>query len=1057
MIVNLLTRSAFCCAALLSVALFSGCPSEEAEPAAENGCQSDADCSSGRCNLDANICVTCLIDSDCGDGLVCNANTNTCVESAPCVSDNDCAGGYCDASKGQCVECVTTSQCESGVCSGGFCTPGAACSSDADCGDQVCDTHGNCVECYDNSHCASGVCNLQASVCIPGCTDNDITEPNNDAMSSSTPMLASGTTHAGSICPGNADYFKIEAEGSVEVHLTYNRSAGQLTLRLLDDTSAHAPITSGGNSNSGLTFSQSGLSGTYYIEVVGVNLAADVPYQLTALVETGEDDCAAIDADDVSNNNYDTATEISADGQNRAGSICGEDVDWYKLVLNSGPNLHAQALLTTAQEELQQCGPGGCPVNNDGEEITPCPSNQTFINAVKGNPITVADLAATGPYYLKVTSKMNEDTTYQLKVVADSTQVDNCVQVDTEPNGSILTARPITPGAPAVTGSLCDFGPSDPDQDYYTFTANELDDADIDVITISGDSVTHQVLNESGGNVSDLTDLAAGTYYVAVLDDFGGTSGQTSASYTMSVTLTPEPSADPCSEDDLTEPVAINADGSPYGGVVCTGDEDTFALTVSGQGTVSLDVTFGHDLADINVEVQNADGQVVAAANSTTDNEQAEWGAVAGTYTVVLRVAAINAEYANYTLIASLNDCEEDAYEPNDTPEAAQPLSNSTVEGARCSGDDDYYSVNLMQDDVLSVTVEGSAEELSLSLVDATSAVIQNGTSSGTTQSLNYTALTEGTYYLRVSGTSENRITYTLTSTITSTGCVDDGAEPNESLADATLIDASTVASGQASFSNMTVCSDFEDSWTDYYKFDLSAAKQAAFTVTSATPDNEIGLVIYEVTEANFYGAHELLYVDTVIGGSETINGYLNEPGTYAISVINWSNEVDAQYDLDITFTDRASTGCVNDRFDSFTSSSDASNVPDNNTASRAVSLSAETPWNLEMSDLQICAGDADWFRLFPASGETITIDVLYTYTDLYADDVDLALFITDTTNCPGFVDDDTGLCNVAESISVDDDENLSYIVPEDYQTYYVRVKGFNQSENNYDLNISVD
>ena len=117
------------------------------------------------------------------------------------------------------------------------------------------------------------------------------------------------------------------------------------------------------------------------------------------------------------------------------------------------------------------------------------------------------------------------------------------------------------------------------------------------------------------------------------------------------------------------------------------------------------------------MEVQNADGQVVAAANSTTDNEQAEWGAVAGTYTVVLRVAAINAEYANYTLIASLNDCEEDAYEPNDTPVAAQPLSNSTVEGARCSGDDDYYSVNLMQDDVLSVTVEGSAEELSLSLV----------------------------------------------------------------------------------------------------------------------------------------------------------------------------------------------------------------------------------------------------------------------------------------------------------------------------------------------------
>ena len=38
----------------------------------------------------------------------------------------------------------------------------------------------------------------------------------------------------------------------------------------------------------------------------------------------------------------------------------------------------------------------------------------------------------------------------------------------------------------------------------------------------------------------------------------------------------------------------------------------------------------------------------------------------------------------------------------------------------------------------------------------------------------------------------------------------------------------------------------------------------------------------------------------------------------------------------------------------------------------------------------------------------------------------------------------------------VDDDESLSYLVPESYQTYYVRVIGFNQSENDYDISISV-
>ena len=183
------------CVFALSMALgFTGCPSDAA-PDETNGCQADADCGAGRCNMTTKECVTCLSDSDCGEGMVCNANNNMCVESAPCASDSDCASGYCDATKSQCVECLTTSHCDTGVCSGGFCVPGAACTSDAEFGDEFCDTHGNCVECYENSHCPSGACNLQTLVCIPGCNDSDITEPNNDVISTATTDLASGTTH----------------------------------------------------------------------------------------------------------------------------------------------------------------------------------------------------------------------------------------------------------------------------------------------------------------------------------------------------------------------------------------------------------------------------------------------------------------------------------------------------------------------------------------------------------------------------------------------------------------------------------------------------------------------------------------------------------------------------------------------------------------------------------------------------------------------------------------------------------------------------------------------
>ena len=134
----------------------------------------------------------------------------------------------------------------------------------------------------------------------------------------------------------------------------------------------------------------------------------------------------------------------------------GDDDDWYRVQLAAGANLFAQALLTSEQIVIELRGPNGCPVDNDGIEIAaPCPSNQNYLNIVKGNPITVSNLDSSGTYYLLVTSKLNNDTNYQLKVVADTTAVSNCLQVDVEPNNVAVLARPITPGAPAVTGSIC--------------------------------------------------------------------------------------------------------------------------------------------------------------------------------------------------------------------------------------------------------------------------------------------------------------------------------------------------------------------------------------------------------------------------------------------------------------------------------------------------------------------------------------------------------------------------------------------------------------------------
>ena len=90
------------------------------------------------------------------------------------------------------------------------------------------------------------------------------------------------------------------------------------------------------------------------------------------------------------------------------------------------------------------------------------------------------------------------------------------------------------------------------------------------------------------------------------------------------------------------------------------------------------------------------------------------------------------------------------------------------------------------------------------------------------------------------------------------------------------------------------------------------------------------------------------------MNGVETINGFLNGPGTCGVAIFNWSFDVDVQYSIDVQFSDASTSSCTNDRYDSFTSSSDSANTPNNNTAARSVSMDAETPLSTEIENLQI-------------------------------------------------------------------------------------------------------
>ena len=68
-------------------------------------CQNDADCPDAYCDPFSGVCVDCVNNGHCGDGMVCDKWT--CVPVQECEEDVDCDDGtVCDTAQGICVPCL---------------------------------------------------------------------------------------------------------------------------------------------------------------------------------------------------------------------------------------------------------------------------------------------------------------------------------------------------------------------------------------------------------------------------------------------------------------------------------------------------------------------------------------------------------------------------------------------------------------------------------------------------------------------------------------------------------------------------------------------------------------------------------------------------------------------------------------------------------------------------------------------------------------------------------------------------------------------------------------
>ena len=622
--------------------------------------------------------------------------------------------------------------------------------------------------------------------------------------------------------PGSAndDWFEtcLNPGETLNIDLSFTHADGNINLDLLRDGDVVAFSRSFTDSES-LSYTSSQEECLKYHVYLPVN-GGENSYNMNVSV----DPAPACDEDTYEDNDTrGSAAVLEAPGLYDRLSKCEDDEDWFEFTVTenqaAGVYINFDESLSDVDIELYRNGetvaePGG-DTTGVGEEIQFTAPDDASTDA--------SDTQTVYTYSLLIKTKSRARLSYDVLLYKD---VDNDGTAEGpedkicpdafENNDTEQTAKSFPIGT--VTDLLSCWSNTNRDNDYYaifvpggaTLTVNVLfehanGNIDASVRPQSGGIPVRSVSNTDNETLTITNSGAGAVYYVRI---YGGIGQSFRSYYDMEASLT---FADACVEDttltaDESSAPVLSSDS--YDNLtLCEGTVDWGKFNANAGDDVFIGLESTAVLGDIDLEVLDDTGAVVATSTDTTNVERLNFTAAAnGVYS--LRVypkgnAFIRNEYDLYLRVGnntpSAPFCPDD-YERNDTISSAAVLNVSAQQGQTrytdmiaCGADADWYVANLIANSTYALNVffdQDAGQQLDVTIQNAAGTVVATGTSTSNDELLSFMTTTSGQYFIGITNAASapDEGGYYLSIERSSNGCAVDAYEPNENAAQAKSI-----------------------------------------------------------------------------------------------------------------------------------------------------------------------------------------------------------------------------------------------------------------------------